>query len=181
MDGGERWQELIRAQVAKHWPEVGEPLIRAQMAQESSFDPKAKSKCGACGLMQLMPDTFTRLMPRGDIWDPEQNVEAGIRYLKQQYDHLDEIPDHIERLRFALASYNCGRGYINVALKLAAQSEDIDVAASHPRKWPAGRWQTWETAKTFLAVEGCSVVGRHPDYRQVWHYVKASMKGAGLA
>jgi len=87
----------------------------------------------------------------------ETNLKAGIAYLKQQYDRFPEITDQQERLKFALASYNGGRGYINRALALA-RKEDAP-------------WQTWDGVKTYLAAADCTVGGKHPDHRQIITYV----------
>jgi len=77
--------------------------------------------------------------------------------LKQQYDHFPEIPAREERLKFALASYNGGRGYINRAIALA-RKEDAP-------------WQTWEGVKRHLESDDCAVSGKRPDYRQIIAYV----------
>jgi soluble lytic murein transglycosylase-like protein len=76
-------------------------LLRAVIAVESGFDPRALSKAGAAGLMQLMPETARRYGVR-DRFDPRQNVYAGARHLKaliERYDH---------DVRLALAAYNAG-------------------------------------------------------------------------
>ena len=75
-------------------------LVAAVIWVESSGDPKAVSRKGAKGLMQLMPTTARSLGVR-DALDPVQNVDGGVRYLKQQMDaHRD--------LSLALAAYNAG-------------------------------------------------------------------------
>ncbi len=56
-------------------------LVRAVMHTESAFDPQALSHVGASGLMQLMPNT-AREMYVQDIFDPQQNIEGGVRYLR---------------------------------------------------------------------------------------------------
>ncbi|RLD75348.1 MAG: lytic transglycosylase F, partial [Bacteroidetes bacterium] len=67
-------------------------LIKALVFQESQFDPNNKSWTGASGLMQLMPETAKELGVT-DTNDPDQNIKAGIKYLKQMYDYWPEIPD----------------------------------------------------------------------------------------
>ena len=55
-------------------------LLAAQCYQESTFDPKARSWAGACGLMQIMPGTADHLgLSRANIYDPEQNIAAAVR------------------------------------------------------------------------------------------------------
>jgi len=161
----DRYDQPIKDVVATVWPGLDWRLIKAQMVQESSGNPNAKSACGALGLLQLMPDTFVEVLPGPnlqDITDPLINLLAGVCYLAQQFNKFPEIANEHERLKFALASYNGGRGYINRALSLARQE--------NPAKVP-----TWEWARGFLAVEGCTVAGKHPDYRQIWHYVGSIM------
>jgi soluble lytic murein transglycosylase-like protein len=84
-------------------PTVGlEPaLLLAVIAAESGFRAKAVSPKGAQGLMQLMPATARRLGVR-DPFDPEQNVRAGARYLRDLLRLFDDD------LRLALAAYNAG-------------------------------------------------------------------------
>jgi soluble lytic murein transglycosylase-like protein len=56
-------------------------LVRAVMAAESAFDPAAISSKGAKGLMQLMPETASRMLVE-DPFDPRQNIHGGVRYLR---------------------------------------------------------------------------------------------------
>jgi len=140
------------------WPETDWRLIKCQMRQESAFNPRAVSPCGAIGLLQIMPATGESLgLTKNMLFIPEENIKAGIIYLKRQYDRFPEIPDYRERLKFALASYNGGRGYINQAVALA-RKEDAP-------------WQTWEGVKPYLAKKDCMISGKHPDHRQIIAYV----------
>ena len=87
-------------------------LITAQMYQESRFDPSAQSWMGALGLMQVMPQTAKELkLP--NVGKPEIGIHAGIKLLAR-YAAVFNSPDIKERdrLRFALASYNCGLGHV---------------------------------------------------------------------
>jgi soluble lytic murein transglycosylase-like protein len=56
-------------------------LVRAVMHTESAFDPNALSQVGASGLMQLMPNTAREMYVK-DIFDPKDNIEGGVRYLR---------------------------------------------------------------------------------------------------
>ena len=76
-------------------------LVEAVLQNESSFNPTARSKAGALGLMQLMPDT-AKMMGVGDALDPVQNIAGGAAYLAKQ---LDRFQGNIE---MALAAYNAG-------------------------------------------------------------------------
>lgn len=80
-------------------------LIYAQMHQESSFKIKATSHKGASGLMQLMPGTARRFGVTS-IYDPKQNVEAGVRYMRWLLDHFNQD------VVLALAGYNAGEGAV---------------------------------------------------------------------
>lgn len=94
-------EEVIRQQSARHG--VSERLVKAVVMAESAGNPQAVSPAGAVGLMQLMPGTARALGV--DPRDPEQNVDGGIRYLKdmaRQFDSLDDV----------LAAYNAGPGAV---------------------------------------------------------------------
>ena len=76
-------------------------LIVSVMRAESGFNPRAVSRKGAQGLMQLMPTTAATLGVRNSF-DPRQNIEGGVRHLRSL---IDRFPNN---LPFALAAYNAG-------------------------------------------------------------------------
>lgn len=78
-------------------------LVHAVIEQESNYQPRARSKAGARGLMQLMPDTARQYGVRNS-YDPKSNLEAGVRHLKDLMSRLD--------LPTALAAYNAGEATI---------------------------------------------------------------------
>lgn len=80
-------------------------LVRALIRAESNFDPRAVSPKGAVGLMQLMPQTAQRYGVE-NRFDPAQNVEGGVRYLR------DLIAMFEGDLTLALAAYNAGEGAV---------------------------------------------------------------------
>ena len=80
-------------------------LIYSQMHQESSFKLKATSNKGASGLMQLMPATARRLGVT-NIYDPKQNIEGGIKYMRMLLDMFGQD------VNLALAGYNAGEGAV---------------------------------------------------------------------
>ena len=80
-------------------------LIYSQMHQESSFKLRATSNKGASGLMQLMPTTARRLGVT-NIYDPKQNIEGGIKYMRMLLDMFGND------VNLALAGYNAGEGAV---------------------------------------------------------------------
>ena len=108
-------------------------LVKAVMGIESRFNPKAVSPVGAAGLMQLMPATAEDLgLTSEQRFDPDKNVEAGSRYLKQ-------LEDQFGDKKVALAAYNWGMGNVSKAVKkLEAEGEPV----------------TWENIKSVAKVPG---------------------------
>ena len=82
---------------------VPSKLVRALIAVESGYQQRARSRKGAMGLMQLMPET-ARQYAVSDPYDPASNIEAGIKHLKSL---LDRFPPDL-----ALAAYNAGEAAV---------------------------------------------------------------------
>ena len=107
----------------RYAPEIGWDwrLLASQAYQESRFEPDAKSWAGALGLLQLMPGTAAQYgvpNPR----DPEQNVRGAVKFLAWlQGLWAEKVPDEGERLKFILASYNCGPGHVLDARRLTVK------------------------------------------------------------
>ena len=95
-------------------------LMAAQCYQESTFDPKAVSFAGAKGLMQIMPGTADHLgVARDKLYDPETNIAAAAKLIKELQQAFSDIRDQYERTNFVLASYNGGSHHIRDAMALA--------------------------------------------------------------
>jgi hypothetical protein len=95
--------ELIYAKAKKY--DVDPALVAAVIEQESRFKPRARSHVGAKGLMQLMPRTG-RWMGARNLYDPEQNVDAGVKYIA----YLDKR-FHGDTKKI-IAAYNGGEGNV---------------------------------------------------------------------
>jgi soluble lytic murein transglycosylase len=93
------YAELIRESAERHRVDVG--LVEAVVTAESAGNPRAVSRKGAQGLMQLMPQRSAQLGVR-DPFDPRQNIEGGVRHLR------DLLERYGGNLTLALAAYNAG-------------------------------------------------------------------------
>ncbi len=95
-----RFDHLIHEAAEEHG--VDPALIKAMIRAESDFDPRAVSRVGAMGLMQLMPETANDLSVI-DAFDPGENIEAGVRHFR----YLLEMFQNDVKL--SLAAYNAGK------------------------------------------------------------------------
>lgn len=93
-------------------------LVASQIYQESKFDPRVSSWANASGLMQLMPKTAEELGVTNRA-DPSQSLKGGAKYLKQLWENFEKVTDSIQRIKFTLASYNCGMYHVIDAQNLA--------------------------------------------------------------
>jgi len=94
-----RYQRLIIDAAYRY--KVEPAIIKAIIMAESGFNPKAVSRVGARGLMQLMPRTAKSLGVE-DSFKPAHNIDAGVRYFKYLLDQFDG------EMKLALAAYNAG-------------------------------------------------------------------------
>jgi soluble lytic murein transglycosylase-like protein len=95
-------------QIARNYA-LNPSLVAAIAKVESGFNPRARSRKGACGLMQVLPSTARRFgMPRRrDLFNPRKNIETASRYLRWLVDRFGEDPIRV------LAAYNAGEGAVD--------------------------------------------------------------------
>lgn len=121
-------------------------LVRALVKVESNFNPKAVSRAGAMGLMQLMPATARGLNVRNPF-DPRQNVDGGVRHLRSLLDTFNGD------VRLSLAAYNAGatrvlrkndvpniaetKNYVKQITSLYGSGDPVGPSALRPRSNPA--------------------------------------------
>ena len=97
------YEHIILAAAAAN--KIEPELLRAVISVESAFNPRAVSRTGARGLMQLMPQTARRYGVR-DSFDPSQNIHGGARYLRFLVDRFEN------NLELVVAAYNAGENAV---------------------------------------------------------------------
>ena len=103
----EKYQQLVVDKANQYG--IDPDLALRVVKQESGFNPNAVSKAGAGGLMQLMPGTAKDLgLSEQDRFNPEKNVDAGMRYLSKQINDFGDVG-------LGLAAYNAGPGNVRKA------------------------------------------------------------------
>lgn len=96
-------QEITKA---AQYHQLDPALLRAVIHAESAFNPKALSKSGAAGLMQLMPDTATEVGVK-NVWHQQQNIQGGASYLSSL------LKRYKGNIKLAMAAYNAGPGAVD--------------------------------------------------------------------
>jgi soluble lytic murein transglycosylase-like protein len=107
-------EKFVREAADRH--RVDPALIRAVIETESNWNPKAYSHKGAGGLMQLIPTTAQRFGAY-DVFNPQQNIDAGVKYLRTLLERYNG------NLDLALAAYNAGEGAVERAHGIPAFRE----------------------------------------------------------
>jgi len=106
--------------IKEHAKELGWDwrLLASLIYQESQFQPKDTSWAGAKGLMQMMPSTAKELGIK-DRENPEESLHGGTAYLERLYKNFEPVTDSVQRIKFTMASYNCGYQHVKDAQSLA--------------------------------------------------------------
>lgn len=95
----DKYDHIITRASRRHG--ISFPLLKAIIKVESNFNPRAVSKKGAKGLMQLMPDNI-RILKIKDPFDPSENIMAGARYFRELLERFNG------KVQLTLAAYNAG-------------------------------------------------------------------------
>lgn len=103
-------------------------LLASLIYQESRFLNDIKSWTGAFGIMQLMPSTAEQY-GIDSCAELEENLEAGVKYIKWIDEQFNEIKDENQKIKFTLASYNVGLGHVLDARRLAEKN------GKNPNEW----------------------------------------------
>jgi soluble lytic murein transglycosylase-like protein len=120
-------------------------LVRAVVKVESNFNPNAVSRKGAMGLMQLMPSTARQLKVTNPF-DPEQNVDAGVRHLKAL------LQSYRGNVSLTLAAYNAGEGAVARSAGIPRIAETRDYVRRITALYNGGSTSDLHFARTRAAV-----------------------------
>jgi membrane-bound lytic murein transglycosylase F len=151
-------------------------LIASLIYQESGFDPQANSWAGAGGLMQIMPAVAEELGVENRS-DPEQSIRGGTKFLEQLWNNFEEVEDSVQRIKFTLASYNCGYYHVLDGQKLAEMNNldkyrwddnvaDMILELSYPENYnkPGIKYGYVRGIEPYTYVE--QIFERYNHYRQ---------------
>lgn len=137
-------------------------LVLAIIKQESGYSRDALSHKGAAGLMQIMPMTGEELARKLDLDDlshPEQNIQAGVYYLRKIYDLFEGV-EEADRLMLTLAAYNAGLSRVHDAQELALYLNDRQT-----------EWRAVKDALPFLSKRYYTL------HRSIWGQDKPRRSG----
>lgn len=184
-----RWVRLV-VSATRNSP-IKPALVLAIMHTESSFDPLARSRTGACGLMQLIPEAGARAafsyltgcqyrIPKACLFRPHLNVVLGIAYLEWLWTRrFSTIDQGAARAYVCVAAYNAGPGRINRWLSSVGLTERDVTADKQSRVQSIVSVLTsrlpWPETRRFVKL----VAARWPQYDR-WLAVRRSF-GSGVS
>jgi len=119
-DSAAMYRRMVEQAVSDYWGVEGSSaLLAAQLHQESTWRPKARSIAGAMGMAQFMPTTaewiatqFPEQLGQFDPWDPAQAIRAAAVYDRFLYDAVLDAAGECDHWAFALSAYNGGLGWV---------------------------------------------------------------------
>lgn len=153
--GRNAYDDIIQDVASRY--NVPAKLIHSIIQVESNYDPYAVSKKGAVGLMQLMPAT-AREYGVEDRYDPRQNIEGGVKYLKYLMKLFNDKTDLV------LAAYNAGQEAIKEYDGIPPYNETINyikkVTANYNKAYISTRTQIFK----FRTQSGKVVLTNNPNY-----------------
>jgi membrane-bound lytic murein transglycosylase MltF len=155
-DQASRYDETFR-KYSKRFFGIGYDwrTFKAQAMAESDLNPRARSRVGARGLMQLMPSTYRQIQSANpelrSIDDPEWNIAAGIEYDRYLWQLWDDHETDVDRRSFMLGSYNAGRATI-LRAQAAARRDSLDHRRWRSIETVAPRVRGWRHGETLAYV-----------------------------
>jgi soluble lytic murein transglycosylase-like protein len=142
-------------------------LVHSVIQVESAYNPYAVSPKGAQGLMQLMPATARRFGV-SNTFDPKENIEGGVRYLKYLTTLFPNDP------RLALAAYNAGEGAVwKYNYQIPPYRETEHYVYRVAQKYGQARRQSHQSAPVQTAKAESAPVSAGPVYAPVRYHVDA--------
>ncbi len=131
VDRAAAYRPIIQRLSKEH--QLDDRLVEAIIAVESNFDPRAVSVKDCKGLMQLHPDTAKRFGVE-DVFDPEQNIQGGLKYLTTLVDLFDGKLEHV------LAAYNAGENAVQRYQGIPPYRETKDYVRKISRLYDFSLW-----------------------------------------
>jgi len=133
-----RYTAFIRAHARNY--DLPPALVAAVVYTESKFDPSTRSRAGAIGLMQLLPDTALGIAKRtggarftpNDLYDPELNIRYGCWYLRNLRLRYHARPNALD---LALAAYNAGEANVDRWLAEAPPGGRVAIGFAETRAY----------------------------------------------
>jgi soluble lytic murein transglycosylase-like protein len=161
--------QLVEAAAKKY--DIDPLLVHSVIQVESNYNPYAVSPKGAQGLMQLMPGTARRFGV-SNSFDPRENIEGGVRYLKYLSGLFPQDP------RLALAAYNAGEGAVwKYNYQIPPYRETEQYVYKVARKYGQAKKASEQTRAIETAVAAPQpVTPGEPAYAPVRYFVDAEGK-----
>lgn len=161
-------------------------LLASIVAQETKFNPNAKSWAGAVGLMQVLP-RYSEVSSEERLFDVKTNIREGVRIIKKHLQHYAYM-DSTDQWSFALAAYNAGPGHIADARRLAIDQNknpnDWDNAADallklmHRKYYKDARYGFCRGIETVRYVK--QIKNRYETYETILTMSKNSSKSPAM-